>query len=374
MSKTLVIVLSETRAHELTFNNFKENVIDRLDADLCICIGIKPDYNYNNPYYQLAKYKFLYPEPEDYGDAFEYAYNILCKNRPKYEKLLNINTLYGQLSSPKQSTNNITYYGDDSNIDIENLDDDEIVLHTTDFFDYNWYNQLYGIKKSNNNIHFQQNVITYKKPLYWREFLKIKDQFLGGIRDNQNQHPGSAGILIFFRWFLLKNLIDNDLLDKYDRFIITRSDFLYQLPHPKLEYLNPANIWIPNGEYYNGYTDRHVILSKTNIENYLNIFNNFVFRSNEMYLKMLNRNDWNLESVIKLNFELNNVINLVKEIPYIMYSVRNHNGTTRWNYGVYSYTYNYYIKYQSEYDKSAMYKNEFNRSNLTIDEFYIKKL
>ena len=27
MSKTLVIILSETRAHELTFNNFKTNVI-----------------------------------------------------------------------------------------------------------------------------------------------------------------------------------------------------------------------------------------------------------------------------------------------------------------------------------------------------------
>ena len=43
MSKTLVIILGETRAHQLTFENFKENVIDRLQADLCLCIGIKPD-------------------------------------------------------------------------------------------------------------------------------------------------------------------------------------------------------------------------------------------------------------------------------------------------------------------------------------------
>ena len=58
--KTLVIILAETRAYELTFDNFKKNVIDRLDADLCLCIGIKSDYNYNNPFYTLAKYKFLY--------------------------------------------------------------------------------------------------------------------------------------------------------------------------------------------------------------------------------------------------------------------------------------------------------------------------
>ena len=41
MSKTLVIILSQTREHELTFNSFKKNVIDVLKADLCLCIGIK---------------------------------------------------------------------------------------------------------------------------------------------------------------------------------------------------------------------------------------------------------------------------------------------------------------------------------------------
>jgi hypothetical protein len=80
MSKTLAILLSETRAHELTFVNFKKNVIDELHADLCICIGVKQNYDYQNPFYQLAKYRFLYDEPEDYGDAFEYAYQILSKN------------------------------------------------------------------------------------------------------------------------------------------------------------------------------------------------------------------------------------------------------------------------------------------------------
>ena len=65
MSKTLVIVLSETRAFELTFDNFKKNVIDVLNADLCLCIGIKKDYNYDNPFYKLCKYNFFYDENED---------------------------------------------------------------------------------------------------------------------------------------------------------------------------------------------------------------------------------------------------------------------------------------------------------------------
>jgi hypothetical protein len=367
MNKTLVIILSETRASELTFDNFKKNVIDELNADLCLCIGVKKDYDYNNPFYQLAKYKFTYDEPEDYGDAFEYAYNILGENRPKYEYLKNMNALYGKLQRPQQSTNNITYYG---NIIVNDKMDDEIVVHTNEFSDDLWKNQTYGIKNSDGNIVPQEHVDTYKKPLYWREFLKVKDQYLGGIKDNLNQHPGSAGILIFFRWFLLKNLIDNDLINKYDRFVITRSDFIYQLPHPKIEIMNENCIWIPDCENYGGYTDRHVVLSKNNIEPYLNILNNLVIRSNEYYIKMKDYHEWNLEKLIKFHLVQNNVEHLVKEFPYVMYSVRNMNGTTRWAQGTYSEQHGYFIKYPSEYEKSSYYKKEYEKSALTIHEFY----
>jgi len=371
MSKTLVIVLSETRASELTYENFKKNVIDELNADLCLCIGVKPDYDYNNPFYQLAKYKFLYNEPSDYGDAFEYAYNIISQTRSKYEILENTNTLYNKLQFPTQSKDNINFYGNINDVNINDINDDEIVIHTEDYHDDLWKNKVYGIKKSdNNNFISEKNVNTYKKPLYWREFLKIKNQFLGGIKDHHNEHPGSAGILIFFRWFLLKNLLENDLINKYDRFIITRSDFIYQLPHPKLEYMNKNCIWIPDCEYYGGYTDRHVILSQTNIVSYLNILNNLVLRSNEYFIKMTNKNNWNLEQLIEFHLKQNDVLQFVKEFPYIMYSVRNINGTTRWSAGTFSNNLGYYIKYQSEYDKSNYYKNEFEKSELNIDDFY----
>jgi hypothetical protein len=372
MIKTLVIILSETRAHELTFDSFKKNVIDELNADLCLCIGLKLDYDYNNPFYNLAKYKFLYDEPDDFGDAFEYAYNILSKNRDKYEKIENVNALYGKIQNPKQSTENITYYGNSDNInDFNNFNDDEIVIHTKNFNNELWKNQVYGIKNSDNNtLVTEENIITYKKPLHWREFLKIKDQILGGIKDNKEQHPGSAGILIFFRWFLLAKLIDNDLINKYDRFVITRSDFIYQLPHPKVELMNENCIWMPDCEHYGGYTDRHVVLSKNNVETYLNILNNLVLRSNEYFMKMKDRCNWNLEQLIKFHLEQNNVLHLIKEFPYVMYSVRNINGTTRWQQGNYSNKLGYYIKYQNEYDKSSYYKNEFKKTGLNIDEFY----
>jgi hypothetical protein len=163
-------------------------------------------------------------------------------------------------------------------------------------------------------------------------------------------------------------LKEDNLINKYDRFIITRSDFMYQLPHPKTEYMDKSFIWIPDSEYSHGYTDRHVILSQKNIEVYLNILTTMFLRSNEYFMKMKHHTEWNLEQLIKFHLDQNNEI--VKECPYIMYSVRNINGTTRWQQGHFNPEFGYYIKYGTEYDKSTFYKKEFLKSNNTIDTFY----
>jgi hypothetical protein len=399
MSKTLVVILNQIRSHELTFDNFKKNVIDELNADLCLCIGVKPDYNYENPFYTTAKYKFLYNEPDDFADAFDYADS--CFNKDLFEKLNNVNTIHSKLDFQKQTKNNIKYiqnkdmgkyinfnyenenklgdggelHSDIVNNNIDNIE--EIVYHNIYFKDNNWKNQLYIVEKINdfmehNNLKEEENVITYKRPINWREFLKIGDQFMGGIKDPKYEHPGSAGILIFFRWFLLKNLTENNLIAEYDRFVITRSDYIYQLPHPKLELMNENFIWLPDNEYYGGYTDRHAVLSRYNIKQYLNILNCFILRSNEYYMKMAKFSQWNLEKVIKFHLEQNKMGELIREFPYIMYSIRSSNGTTRWMAGVYNKRLGYFIKYSPEFEKSTYYKNLFDRENMSIDNFYRK--
>ena len=40
-------------------------------------------------------------------------------------------------------------------------------------------------------------------------------------------HPGSAGILLFFRFLLLHNLRASGALTQYTHFVITRSDHYY---------------------------------------------------------------------------------------------------------------------------------------------------
>jgi len=90
-------------------------------------------------------------------------------------------------------------------------------------------------------------------------------------------------------------------------------------------------------------------------------------------MKMKDKYNWNLEQVIKFHLQQNNVIHFVNHFPYIMFSVRNMNGTTRWSSGYFSSKLGYFIKYKSEYDKSIAYKKEFIESSLSIDAYYRSK-
>ena len=426
--KTLVIVLSETRASELTFDNFKKNVIEELNADLCICIGIKPTYDYENPFYKEAKYRFLYNEPANFADAFDEIHKPtldveeLCEENEcgirsvtedihaysegrlseawspeENEKQTSpwisqptINAIHGLLLSPRTSTSNIIYIGDFETEDMipwDKLTDDydTLVYHSALFHNCEWQKGVYGIRNSMNMSlnHSYPDITTYqntkktgrnpsttKSGGHWRDLFQLDDQFMGGVIEENKTYNGSAGILVFFRWFLLKSLKENDLLTKYDRFIITRSDFLYQVPHAQMNLLDKNCIWIPKGEQYGGLTDRHVVLSQENIEVYLNILNSFI-ESPDLYVSYMKKhNVHNLEKMIKTHLDYNNVLNKVKYIPYVMYSIRAENGSTRWSKGDWSNEHNYFIKYRTEYDNSIYFKQQYDSINRDTNLFY----
>ncbi len=260
----LVIILSETRAYEHTFELFKKNMLDMMNADLCLCVADNHREDKNNPFYQHAKYVWTYDEPDDWGDAFD----AIQQNK--------------------------------------------------------------GLQSN------------------WRKLLEIKDQWLGGIKGAE-EHPGSAGILLFFRWFLKESILKNNILDKYDRFIITRSDFIHQIPHVPLKFLDPQYIWIPDGEDYGGYTDRHIIVQRNEILNVLSIGEKIVTTPKELYSEMLFSTKWNLEKYIKFSFTKLNLVPRVRRFPYTMYCVRSPGGHTRWRSGSFNENLGYFIKYEGEY-------------------------
>lgn len=291
--KILVIIIGNT--NELRFDNFNNNVITPLNADLCIC----NNEDHNDSFYNLAKYKFIY-NYNKYEEAYDYAYDIISKNLSKYEKLENMNGLHSKIKKPKKSINNIKYYGKLDNInnidDFLNTSSDNIIIHISNINNNIWNNQIYG-SNDNKVINFmnQNNVTTYKKPLHWREFLNIKEVLQSSY--------------IFYMWFLLYNLTENDLINKYDNFIITHCDFDYNKPHIDLDKLN-------NNIIYTGYNNRHVILSKGNIEKYLNIFNNIVNYSNKYYIDMIKKDDWDIEKIIKYHLDQYNMLHLTKEFSF----------------------------------------------------------
>ena len=272
-NKTLVIILGNTREYELTFKLFKKNVLDHLGADLCLCVGVKPDQNTENDlYFQAAKYKFIHEEHED---NFYNVMNKTCKDINKNFK--------------------------------------------------------------------------------WEQYIVHKDNSLmSGINDIK----GSVAILLYFRWFLLKNLRETGVLEKYDRFIITRSDYIWPFEHININELDSNKIWVPDGEQYGGITDRHAILSNKNIENYLNILEKMLTRP-DIYLKF--KDDTNLETLIKLHLEMEGVD--IAFTPYNMFTVKSANGETRWSSGEFNPRLNYNIKYKTEFDKTLSY------SGISEDEF-----
>jgi len=97
---------------------------------------------------------------------------------------------------------------------------------------------------------------------YLEEKVK-KGGLFGGIRGFE----GSGLIIFAIRWFLSQRLRANpELLEQYERFVITRSDHYYLCPHRFVE-LNLRNqtIYIPPGEDWGGVTDRHLVVSRDDI-------------------------------------------------------------------------------------------------------------
>jgi len=273
--KTLVVILAQARADKLTWASFKKNVLDELEADLALCIGESPNNNSSNFYWAHAKYKWIVPEYEDFGEGF-----------------------------------------------------DQIQL------------ERYGYVTD------------------WREILKIQNQWLGGIK-GKGEHPGSAGILIYFRAKLYDFLVKENISDQYDRFIVTRSDFIWDIPHPKVERLNPNFVWIPYGEFHGGITDRHVVLSKHNLGAYLSLIDPILKDTADLMKRMMAYNPkpiWNLERYISFHLKSQKFTSKIRLMPYMMYSVREESTPTRWSRGVYEPNLGYYLKYPMEKVRTALTK------------------
>jgi hypothetical protein len=276
VEKVLVCLLAKTRAHRLTFASFKRHVLDELNADLALALTIDESYDYANPYWQHARYRWTAPDYEDYGDAFDLAQRWLCHR--------------------------------------------------------------HNVPAAN-----------------WRSMLRIKGLWQGRIRSPDPQ-PSASSILLFCRWLLLHGLQEDGVLDHYDRYVITRSDFVWLCPHPPLSILDRGSLWFPDGENNGGHSDRHLVVSRTDVANCLNVIHDVLLHPEELYEEMKHRTNWNIERFLAHHLGRKGLLDKVKVFPFVMYSARplREEGAT-WSPGRYEPAAGHYIKYDNEYRLASAY-------------------
>ncbi len=196
---------------------------------------------------------------------------------------------------------------------------------------------------------YYQEQYMNKHAVNWREILTVKDQFMGGVqvqvRPDLHLHKGSAGILLFMRWWLQKNLRSVN----YDWYIVTRSDYYYVQPHPTYIFNQSDNIWVVEGEDYGGITDRHAVLPREHVNSWLEFVDTLMRNTRRTVNDMKNRT-WNLESLLLWRLQVQGVS--VKRFKQGMFTVRDANTTTRWSKGTWNKELKLFVKYPEEYARA----------------------
>eukprot|EP00984_Skeletonema_dohrnii_P021188 scaffold10511_cov146-Skeletonema_dohrnii-CCMP3373.AAC.6 len=158
----------------------------------------------------------------------------------------------------------------------------------------------------------------------WRK-LALDDydtsaSIFGGVED----YGGSGAIIFMIRWFLYNHIKENNLTEKYDHFMVTRSDHYYQCIHNISEFsVGNRNLWIPPGQDYRGRTDRHLICGSDDVLDALDVFPTFM-RSNWVREKK----GMNTEQLLSRVWEEKNLN--VNYFDRVMFTTALPSDTTRW--------------------------------------------
>jgi hypothetical protein len=194
----------------------------------------------------------------------------------------------------------------------------------------------------------------------WRVLLDISEQFLGGIEDAEHPQIGSGAIILFFREFLRQSLEREEILDSYDWIIITRSDFIWPVSHPRVEALSNRRIYLLDGEQHGGVPDRHFIVPRRFFDPVLSIADP-IFKDPEGLKRRIERvserQGWflmNVERFLALRLRELGLWRFVRYLPYVPYTVRTQHGSSRWSLGVFDKDLGYYVKYPTEKERSEI--------------------
>jgi hypothetical protein len=165
--------------------------------------------------------------------------------------------------------------------------------------------------------------------------------FAGGI----DEHAGSGAVVCAFRHALLHDHLD--VLERYDRVIVTRSDHYYIADHPVLE---NDGLYIVEGEDYGGgVCDRHWVFPSSMCRAALGILEYMTedLPRDEAYAAV--RGSANVERMLALMLRANGVV--PKRHRRVQFTVAAENDRTRWREAKIPFKpeHGLYAKYETEY-------------------------
>jgi len=157
----------------------------------------------------------------------------------------------------------------------------------------------------------------------WLKYAEIRGNWLGGLDDRKG-----SGLYLTYNYSKLIERLRGLRAEgsSYDRYIITRSDFLWTSEHPPLKFLDADLVWIPEGQDWWGYNDRHAICSKNNITQYLSMFE---YMMDSRATKYLNGQE-HVTHEKHLKRHLNSTMVKVGRFKNVAYLTGSPNEHTRW--------------------------------------------
>lgn len=160
----------------------------------------------------------------------------------------------------------------------------------------------------------------------WRPILSVGRSsgcLFGGIQSSAPAaRHGSGAVLFYYRWRVHEAIRRLNLTEQYDWFILTRSDYMYTVPHVPVDMLDPTSVWSPDGERYGGITDRHLICPARYILEATSMLQCMLTTPDEFVriFQASPSSETNPETCIAAYFAAKSIP--VRFVPYFMYVVR----------------------------------------------------
>lgn len=184
----------------------------------------------------------------------------------------------------------------------------------------------------------------------WRDELLAYSSREDGLFGAADGRGGSGAVIFMARWYVQNMIQEYQLTDKYDRFVLTRSDHFYGCNHD-LSLLDESFMWVPEGQDFGGVTDRHLVANSQQITKALDIYPNPIhYPSKYVDSIWLHRNP---EQMIKRRWIEENLWDDTKRFDRVMFTCADVGDKTRWQgrserkaeEGV-------YLKYVEEYNQT----------------------